>query len=62
MILDGKPGEVIAQCAVEQQSDLVIVGTHGRHGLNRLLLGSVAERVVRLAPCHVRTVKSSDGE
>jgi nucleotide-binding universal stress UspA family protein len=38
--------------------DLIVIGTHGRSGLNRWLLGSVAERVVRLAPCPVLTVRA----
>jgi nucleotide-binding universal stress UspA family protein len=37
-----------------------VVGTHGRAGLDRLILGSVAERVVRLAPCPVLVIKSTD--
>ena len=59
LVRAGKAGESIADAAHEEGADLVVVGTHGRHGLNRLLLGSVAERVVRLAPCHVLTVKSA---
>ena len=58
LVRAGKAGESIADAAREVGADLMVVGTHGRHGLNRLLLGSVAERVVRLAPCHVLTVKS----
>ena len=48
----GNPGETIADCAREEGVDLIVVGSHGHHGLNRLFLGSVADRVVRLAPCH----------
>jgi nucleotide-binding universal stress UspA family protein len=47
----------IADTAAEERADLVVIGTHGRTGFNRLLLGSVAERVVRIAPCPVLTVK-----
>jgi nucleotide-binding universal stress UspA family protein len=43
----------IAQLAADLEADLVVVGTHGRRGAARLLLGSVAESVVRLAPCPV---------
>jgi nucleotide-binding universal stress UspA family protein len=43
----------IAQLAADIEADLVVVGTHGRRGMSRLLLGSVAEAVVRLAPCPV---------
>jgi nucleotide-binding universal stress UspA family protein len=51
--------EVIA--AVEKlQADLVVVGTHGRKGLNRVLLGSVAEKIVRGCPVPVLTVRGGD--
>jgi nucleotide-binding universal stress UspA family protein len=46
----------ILDYATEQDIDLVVMGTHGRRGLRRVLLGSVAEEVVRLAPCPVLTV------
>jgi nucleotide-binding universal stress UspA family protein len=39
---------------------MIVMGTHGRSGLNRLLLGSVAERVIRLAPCPVVTVRQKE--
>jgi nucleotide-binding universal stress UspA family protein len=42
--------------ANEARVDLIVIGTHGRSGMSRLLLGSVAERVVRTAPCPVLTV------
>lgn len=51
------PAEEIAQLASDLEADMVIVGTHGRRGLRRLLLGSVAEAVVRLAPCSVLVVR-----
>jgi universal stress protein A len=38
---------------------MIVMGTHGRSGLDRLLLGSVAERVIRLAPCPVLTVRQA---
>lgn len=49
----GPPAEEIAQLCSDLEADLVVVGTHGRRGVSRLLLGSVAEGVVRLAPCPV---------
>jgi nucleotide-binding universal stress UspA family protein len=51
------PAEEIAQTAADLDADLVVVGTHGRRGISRLLLGSVAEAVVRLAPCPVFVVR-----
>jgi nucleotide-binding universal stress UspA family protein len=47
----------VAQLAADLQADLVIVGTHGRHGVSRLLMGSVAEAVVRWAPCPVLVMR-----
>src|SRR5687768_13501033 len=49
--------EEIAQLAADLEADLVVVGTHGRRGLGRLILGSVAEGVVRAAPCPVFVVR-----
>lgn len=51
------PAQEIAQTAADLDADLVVVGTHGRRGISRLLLGSVAEAVVRLAPCPVFVVR-----
>ena len=48
--------EIVA-LAVDERADLVVIGTHGRGGIDRALLGSVADRVVRLARCPVRTVR-----
>jgi nucleotide-binding universal stress UspA family protein len=53
----GEPSHEIVAFAKEQATDLVVVGTHGRTGLTHALLGSVAERVVRKAPCPVLTVR-----
>jgi nucleotide-binding universal stress UspA family protein len=55
--LRGAPAENIAQLAAEQNADLVVVGSHGHRGILRLLLGSVAERVARLARCPVWIVR-----
>lgn len=52
-VLPGAPGEQIPRLAREERFDLVVLATHGRHGLKRLLMGSVAERIVRDAPCSV---------
>jgi nucleotide-binding universal stress UspA family protein len=51
------PSEEIAQLASDLEADLVVVGTHGRRGFSRFLLGSVAEATVRLAPCPVLVVR-----
>jgi nucleotide-binding universal stress UspA family protein len=51
------PSEEIAQLAADLEADLVVVGTHGRRGFARFLLGSVAEATVRLAPCPVLVVR-----
>ncbi len=53
----GTPHQEIVALATDERADLVVIGTHGRGGLNRALLGSVADRVVRLATCPVLTVR-----
>jgi len=53
----GVAPESIVEAATEAYADLIVIGTHGRTGLSRLVIGSVAERVVRLAPCPVLTLK-----
>lgn len=61
-IRDGNPSGEIVTYASEHDCDAVVMGTHGRGGIDRLLLGSVAERVVRVAPVPVVTVPVSDTE
>jgi nucleotide-binding universal stress UspA family protein len=56
-LLIGDPATEIAALASQQGVDLIIIGTHGRTGLSRLLVGSTAEAIVRKAPCAVLTVK-----
>ena len=58
---DERVAELIARRAKEAGVDLVILGTHGRRGVNRLLLGSDAEHVARIAPVPVMLVRSTDG-
>jgi nucleotide-binding universal stress UspA family protein len=53
----GHPADAIVRVAEERAADLIVMGTHGRTGLQHALLGSVAEKVVRLAPCPVLTVR-----
>jgi universal stress protein A len=52
----GEPASAILRLAAEKGCDLIVMGTHGRTGIFRLLLGSVAEHVLRKAPCPVLTV------
>lgn len=54
------PAEVIVEYAKTQAIDLIVMGTHGRSGVARVLIGSVAETVVRTAPCPVLTVRQSE--
>lgn len=56
----GSPAEQITQLAAELDADMIVVGTHGRKGISRLLLGSVAEGVLRLAHCPVLVVRPKD--
>jgi nucleotide-binding universal stress UspA family protein len=58
-LLEGAPAAEILAAAKEAACDLIVIGTHGRTGLGRLLMGSVAEQVVRKALCPVLTVKST---
>ena len=55
----GAPHEEIVRTAEEEHAGMIVMGTHGRGGLNRMVLGSVAERVIRLARCPVLTVRQS---
>lgn len=57
VIREGRPPQVIGEYAREHDVDLVAMGTRGRHGENRFLVGSVAERVVRTCPVPVLTVR-----
>ena len=57
VVLDGKPAAEIVRFATEKGIDLIVIGTQGKRGLERLLLGSVAEQVIRTAPCKVLVVK-----
>ena len=61
-VLNGVPFVEIIRFARDAETDLIVMGTHGRTGLGHLLIGSVAERVVRKAPCPVLTVKHPEHE
>ena len=58
-VLVGWPVGAIVQDATLRDADLIVMGTHGRSGLAHALLGSVAERVLRTAPCPVLTVRDT---
>jgi nucleotide-binding universal stress UspA family protein len=57
LVSSGVPIERILEAAEDHRIDLIVLATHGRTGVKRLLIGNVAERVVRHAPCPVLTVK-----
>ena len=57
-LLTGPTAKRIVEHAEKTRADLIVMGTHGRSGLSHLLLGSVAEKVVRDAPCSVLTVRA----
>lgn len=57
-VLSGKPSDAIIQIAKEKGADLVVLGSHGRTGIEKLLMGSVTERVIVLSACAVLVVKS----
>ena len=58
----GRPTDEIVRYASEHEIDLIVMGTHGREGVARMLLGSVAEKVVRRAACPVLTVHHPERE
>jgi len=59
--VEGRPNREIVRVARERGVDCIVMGTHGRGGIDRLILGSVAERVVRTAPVPVVTVRLGTG-
>ncbi|HEX7481747.1 MAG TPA: universal stress protein [Polyangiales bacterium] len=58
-VFEGAPYRVVLDAADEYKPDLIVMGTHGRTGIAHVVIGSVAERVVRLAHCPVLTVRTS---
>ncbi len=62
LLRTGVPHEDIVATARDEGADLIAIGTHGRGGLNRLMLGSVCDRVIRLASCPVLAVREPDGD
>jgi nucleotide-binding universal stress UspA family protein len=59
VIAEGVPFQAIIDTARDKGVDLIVMGTHGRTGLTHVLMGSVAEKVVRLAPCPVLVTRGS---
>lgn len=60
-VISGRPVQVICGLATDEKASLVVLGSHGRHGLERFFVGSVAEGVVRHSPCAVLIVKQPIG-
>jgi universal stress protein A len=56
-VVVGSPADEIVKVAAAEHVDLIVIATHGRTGLSHLVMGSVAERVVRTAPCPVMTIR-----
>jgi nucleotide-binding universal stress UspA family protein len=57
-VVEGDPADEIMKAAARLHADVIVLGTHGNTGLTRLLVGSVAEHVMRKAPCPVLTVRA----
>ena len=62
LVREGDPRDIIVEVAEKLGVDLVVMGTHGRRGLSRMFLGSVAEDVSRRSPCPVLLVRMKKGE
>ena len=62
LVVWGKPAAAICRIAQERETDLIVMSTHGRTGLAHLFIGSVAERVVRHAPCSVLILRTPQQE
>ena len=60
IVRTGSAHDEIVNLATDERAELIIMGTHGRTGLDRLLLGSVADRVIRFSPCPVLTVRKPE--
>ena len=58
-IVQGVPFQIIIETAKDKNVDLIVMGTHGRTGLTHALMGSVAEKVVRMAPCPVLVTRGT---
>jgi nucleotide-binding universal stress UspA family protein len=61
-LLEGEPAWEVVKYAASRGADLLVVGTHGRTGVRRFMMGSIAERVLREAPCPVLAVREPAAE
>lgn len=59
-VAQGPPAAEIVRIAHEERVDLIVIATHGATGIQRVIFGSVAEKVVRLAPCPVLTIRATE--
>lgn len=59
LVNEGRPDEVVIEAAAQRQADLIVVGSHGRTGLSRLLLGSISERIMGQAQCPVLIARAA---
>ena len=59
-VMGGDVVDAIVECAADDKTDLIIIGTHGAKGLEKILFGSVAERVVKNAPCSALCYRPTD--
>ena len=62
VVTKGLPGTQIVETAIREGVDLIVMGTHGRRGVSRVLLGSVAAMVIAVAPCPVLTIRTPHRE
>ena len=62
IVTKGLPGTQIVENAIREKADLIVMGTHGRRGVARLILGSVAAMVIAVAPCPVLTIRMAPRE
>jgi nucleotide-binding universal stress UspA family protein len=62
IVVEGEASDQIINAVEKQQIDLIVIATHGRTGWRRLVFGSVAEKVIRLAPCPVLTIQPPHDE
>jgi len=61
-LMMGDPAGEVVRIAEEESAEMIVMGTHGRTGLTRMLMGSVAEAIVRRSPCPVLTYREVDAK